>query len=75
MADPRWTVIGLYERGKYARDVFVCYYVGGSAAEAKAFAERENAALGDTIEVLAVVAGGGVAIVFGSDKVLSEVPE
>ena len=59
-----WTVVGLYERGKYNRDTFVCYLSGITAEEAKRFAEEGNAARGDKIEVLACVAGGGVAHVF-----------
>lgn len=39
-----WTVIGLYERGKYNHDTFVAY-VGGedmTAPEAKEWAERDR---------------------------------
>jgi len=61
---PLWTVVGLYERGKYVHDTFVCYLSGVTAEEAKRFAEESNAARGDKIEVLACVAGGGVAHVF-----------
>ncbi len=61
---PLWTVVGLYERGRYTHDTFVCYLSGVTAEEAKRFAEESNAARGDKIEVLACVAGGGVARVF-----------
>lgn len=60
----RWTVVGLYERGKYIRDAFVCYIGGLSAVEAKNEAVRVNAERGDKIEVIACVAGGGVAHAF-----------
>ncbi len=60
----RWTVIGLYKRGKYVHDTFVCYVGGVSAEEAKDMAVRTNSERGDIIEVLACVAGGGVAHTF-----------
>ena len=63
----RWTVVGLYERGKYVIDTFICYVGGLSAEEARDSAVRVNAGRGDKIEVLACVAGGGVARVFQDD--------
>jgi hypothetical protein len=60
----RWTVVGLYEPGKYSRDVFITYCACDTAQEAREFAERSNAALGDKVTILACVVGGGVATVF-----------
>lgn len=60
----RWTVVGLYEPGKYSRDTFITYCACDTAQEAREFAEKANAALGDKVTILACVVGGGVATVF-----------
>lgn len=67
-ATPLWTVIGLYEPGKYVRRTFVCYVACESASDAKKFAVEKNAARGDRVDVIAVVAGGGVAVTFEPEE-------
>jgi len=69
-----WTVVGLYERGKYRNDVFVHYIKTATAKEAADFAVNVNAERGDKIEVLTCVAGGGVAHRILPDNDLPNLP-